>query len=74
MASKWPKYALLVLENTLSKLLNRQGGGMSRGPTSRFGRSGNLKIAGSSLQPTGSKPGQVKSSTLKLILVAAWHY
>ena len=51
---------------------------MSRVPTSRFGRSGNLKVVGSSLEPAGSKPGRVKPKTLNLILVAsqpgAQHY
>ena len=37
----------------------------------RSGRSGNPKIADSSLEPAGSKPGQVKPKTLKLILVAS---
>ena len=34
-----------------------QGGRMSRAPTSHSARSGNLKIAGSSLEPAALKPG-----------------
>ena len=42
---------------------------MSRAPTSCSGRSGNPKIAGSSLEPAGLKPGRVKPRTLKLTLL-----
>ena len=45
---------------------------------SSAGRSGNLKVAGSSLDPVGLISDRVKPMTLKLILVAsepgAWHY
>ena len=36
-----------------------------------FGRSGNPKVVGSSLQPTGSKPSRVKPKTLTFILVTS---
>ena len=48
-----------------------RGGRLSRAPSSRSGRSGNPKIVGSSPEIAGSKPGRVKSKTLKLIIVAS---
>ena len=51
---------------------------MSRAPTSNAGRSGNLKITGSSPDPADLISGRVKPTTLKLILVTsqpgAQHY
>ena len=44
---------------------------LRRVPSSRSGRSGNPKIAGSTLEPAVLKPGQVKRMTLKCILVTA---
>ena len=52
-------------------LLTSQGGRMSRAPASCSGRSGNMKIEGSSLEPVGSKPDRIKPKTFKLILVAS---
>ena len=52
-----------------------RGGRMSRAPVSRSGRSGNLKIAGSSPVPKGLNPGRVKPMPLKLVLFASYsHY
>ena len=44
---------------------------MSRAAASRSGRSGNLKVMGLSLEPTGSKPGPFKPKAIKLILVTS---
>ena len=41
---------------TMCVYVTSQGGRMSRMPASCSGRSGNPKIAGSSLETTGSKP------------------
>ena len=45
-------------------VMTSQGGQMSRAPASRSGRSGNLRIAGSSPDPVALKPGQVKPLAL----------
>ena len=42
---------------------------MSRAHASRFGTSRTPKIPGSSLEPAGSTPGQVKPETSKLIQI-----
>ena len=60
-----------IYMHVISYLGTSRGGRMSRASTSRFGRSGNLKIVGLSMEPAGSKPGQVKPKTLKLILPAS---
>ena len=51
--------------------ITSRGGRMSRASASCCGRSENPKITGSSLEPTDTKPGQVKPKTLKLILVTS---
>ena len=45
-----------VTESSINRVASR-GGQMSRVPTSHLGKSGNPKIAGLSLEPTGLKPG-----------------
>ena len=57
-----------MLIHTHIHACTRRGAQMSR--VSRAGRSGNLNLAGSNLDPAGLNPGRVKPMALKLILVA----